>query len=80
MLDETSEEEKSANFEANIQGSCKQAKYEKKLEDAQEAWTHRRMRGYEDYGEEMAQDAQIWQAYVKETDKSDQELVDGWNK
>ncbi|KAG9124412.1 hypothetical protein FRC07_011726 [Ceratobasidium sp. 392] len=56
------------------------AKYEKNLKKAQEEWARRRKAGYEDYGEEMSKDAKVWQVYVRETDKADEELVDGWNK
>ncbi|KAG9086824.1 hypothetical protein FS749_003346, partial [Ceratobasidium sp. UAMH 11750] len=57
-----------------------EAKYEKNLRKAQEEWARRRKAGYEDYGAEMAKDATIWQVYVKETDREDEELVDGWHK
>ncbi|KAG9076365.1 hypothetical protein FS749_011879, partial [Ceratobasidium sp. UAMH 11750] len=57
-----------------------EAKYEKNLRKAQEEWARRRKAGYEDYGAEMAKDAKIWQVYVKETDRADEELVDGWHK
>ncbi|KAG8738695.1 hypothetical protein FRC10_006579 [Ceratobasidium sp. 414] len=56
-----------------------EAKYEQNLKKAQEEWAQRRKAGYEDYGAEMAKDAKIWQVYVKETDRADEELVDGWH-
>ncbi|KAG8775672.1 hypothetical protein FRC12_001338 [Ceratobasidium sp. 428] len=56
------------------------AKYEQSLKKAQGEWARRRKAGFDDYGAEMAKDAKIWQVYVKETDKADEELVDGWNK
>ncbi|KAG8704433.1 hypothetical protein FRC09_003536 [Ceratobasidium sp. 395] len=56
------------------------AKYEQSLKKAQDEWARRRKAGFEDYGAEMAKDAKIWQIYVRETDKADEELVDGWNK
>ncbi|CAE6457954.1 unnamed protein product, partial [Rhizoctonia solani] len=31
-------------------------------------------------GKELGPDAQVWKAYVRETDQVDGELVDGWNK
>ncbi|QRW18568.1 DNA-directed RNA polymerase subunit beta' [Rhizoctonia solani] len=31
-------------------------------------------------GAELTKDARVWKVYVKEADKSDTELVDGWNK
>ncbi|KAG8788165.1 hypothetical protein FRC12_014860 [Ceratobasidium sp. 428] len=59
--------------------------YEQKLREAQEEaslryWARRRKAGYDDYGAEMTKDARIWRAYVRETDRTDEELVDGWNK
>ncbi|KAG8720765.1 hypothetical protein FRC09_009011 [Ceratobasidium sp. 395] len=56
------------------------AKHEQNLKKAQDEWARRRKEGLEDYGAEMAKDAKIWQIYVRETDKADEELVDGWNK
>ncbi|KAG8720766.1 hypothetical protein FRC09_009012 [Ceratobasidium sp. 395] len=56
------------------------AKYEQNLKKAQEEWARRRKAGFEDYGAEMAKDAKVWQVYVRETQKADEELVDGWNK
>ncbi|KAG9103430.1 hypothetical protein FRC06_010848 [Ceratobasidium sp. 370] len=57
-----------------------EAKYEQNLRKAQEEWARRRKAGYEDYGAEMAKDAKIWRVYVNETDRADEELVDGWHK
>ncbi|CAE6474198.1 unnamed protein product [Rhizoctonia solani] len=34
----------------------------------------------DEYGAELTKDARVWKVYVKEADKSDTELVDGWNK
>ncbi|CAE6448932.1 unnamed protein product [Rhizoctonia solani] len=31
-------------------------------------------------GAELGEDARVWKVYVGETDKSDAELIDGWNK
>ncbi|QRV92900.1 Apolipoprotein [Ceratobasidium sp. AG-Ba] len=55
-------------------------KYRTRLKEAQEEWARRRQKGFEDYGAEMAKEAKIWKVYVNETDKADDELVDGWNK
>ncbi|CEL56022.1 hypothetical protein RSOLAG1IB_02036 [Rhizoctonia solani AG-1 IB] len=32
------------------------------------------------YGAELSKDARVWRVYVKEADRHDTELVDGWNK
>ncbi|KAG8722543.1 hypothetical protein FRC09_006119, partial [Ceratobasidium sp. 395] len=73
--------QKMANCEATPQARLDpETKYEKNLKKAQEEWAQRRKAGFEDYGAEMAKDAKIWQIYVRETDKADEELVDGWNK
>ncbi|CAE7143876.1 unnamed protein product [Rhizoctonia solani] len=32
------------------------------------------------YGTEMGKDARVWKIYVKEADKWDEELIDGWNR
>ncbi|KAG8767786.1 hypothetical protein FRC12_006049 [Ceratobasidium sp. 428] len=56
------------------------AKYKQNLKKAQDEWARRRKAGFEDYGAEMAKDAKVWQVYVRETQKADEELVDGWNK
>ncbi|KAG9124410.1 hypothetical protein FRC07_011724 [Ceratobasidium sp. 392] len=48
--------------------------------DNRPKWARRRKAGYEDYGEEMSKDTKIWQVYVRETDKADEEQVNGWNK
>ncbi|CCO34211.1 hypothetical protein BN14_08305 [Rhizoctonia solani AG-1 IB] len=32
------------------------------------------------YGAELSRDARVWRVYVKEADRHDRELVDGWNK
>ncbi|CAE6401703.1 unnamed protein product [Rhizoctonia solani] len=34
---------------------------------------------YDEYGAEMDPNARVWRVYVDETEKSDKELVDGWN-
>ncbi|KAF8599029.1 hypothetical protein BDV93DRAFT_416411, partial [Ceratobasidium sp. AG-I] len=34
----------------------------------------------EDFGSELAKDASIWKLYVDETDRSDKEMVEGWNR
>ncbi|CAE6449306.1 unnamed protein product [Rhizoctonia solani] len=34
----------------------------------------------DEYGAEMGKEARVWKIYVKETDRADAELVDGWNK
>jgi hypothetical protein len=34
----------------------------------------------DEYGAELGKEARIWKAYVKESDRSDTEMVDGWNK
>ncbi|KAG8715434.1 hypothetical protein FRC08_010582 [Ceratobasidium sp. 394] len=36
--------------------------------------------GLDDYGSELARDARIWPAYVKEAEKWDEDMVDGWNR
>ncbi|CAE6511910.1 unnamed protein product [Rhizoctonia solani] len=36
--------------------------------------------GFDEYGTELGKEARVWKVYVKETDKWDAELVDGWNK
>ncbi|KAG8787331.1 hypothetical protein FRC12_015676 [Ceratobasidium sp. 428] len=78
---DVSVDEKMADCEAAPQAPLDPAtKYEKSLKKAQEEWVQRRKAGFEDYGAEMAKDAKIWQIYVRETDKADEELVDGWNK
>ncbi|CAE6439279.1 unnamed protein product [Rhizoctonia solani] len=33
----------------------------------------------DEYGAEMGKDARVWKIYVRETDRADTELVDGWN-
>ncbi|CCO35162.1 hypothetical protein BN14_09277 [Rhizoctonia solani AG-1 IB] len=34
----------------------------------------------DEYGAELGKEARVWKVYVKESDRSDTELVDGWNK
>ncbi|EUC62860.1 transmembrane protein, putative [Rhizoctonia solani AG-3 Rhs1AP] len=34
---------------------------------------------YDQYGAELGKEARVWDVYVKETDKWDTELVEGWN-
>jgi hypothetical protein len=34
----------------------------------------------DEYGAELTEDARVWKVYVKEADRWDAELVDGWNK
>ncbi|CAE6469769.1 unnamed protein product, partial [Rhizoctonia solani] len=34
----------------------------------------------DEYGAEMGKEARVWKIYVKETDRADAELVEGWNK
>ncbi|KAG8683476.1 hypothetical protein FRC09_016062, partial [Ceratobasidium sp. 395] len=34
---------------------------------------------YDEYGAELGQDARFWKTYVREADRWDAELVDGWN-
>ncbi|CCO34113.1 hypothetical protein BN14_08205 [Rhizoctonia solani AG-1 IB] len=34
----------------------------------------------DEYGAELTKDARVWKVYVKEADRWDTELVDGWNK
>ncbi|CAE6474673.1 unnamed protein product [Rhizoctonia solani] len=34
----------------------------------------------DEYGAELTRDARVWKVYVKEADRWDAELVDGWNK
>ncbi|CAE6503904.1 unnamed protein product [Rhizoctonia solani] len=34
----------------------------------------------DEYGAELGKEARVWRVYVKETDRWDEELVDGWNK
>ncbi|KAL5635583.1 hypothetical protein ACGC1H_004400 [Rhizoctonia solani] len=34
----------------------------------------------DEYGAEMGREARVWKIYVKETDRADGELVEGWNK
>ncbi|CEL61547.1 hypothetical protein RSOLAG1IB_10110 [Rhizoctonia solani AG-1 IB] len=34
----------------------------------------------DEYGAELGKEARVWKAYVKESDRSDTEMVDGWNK
>ncbi|CEL63370.1 hypothetical protein RSOLAG1IB_10706 [Rhizoctonia solani AG-1 IB] len=34
----------------------------------------------DEYGAELTKDARVWKVYVKEADRWDAELVDGWNK
>ncbi|CAE6364225.1 unnamed protein product [Rhizoctonia solani] len=34
----------------------------------------------DEYGAEMGKEARVWKVYVKETNRADTELVDGWNK
>ncbi|KAG8724288.1 hypothetical protein FRC09_020498 [Ceratobasidium sp. 395] len=74
-------DEKMADREAAPQAPLDpETKYEQNLKKAQDEWARRQKAGLEDYGAEMAKDAKIWQIYVRETDKADEELVDGWNK
>ncbi|KAG9098357.1 hypothetical protein FRC06_006498 [Ceratobasidium sp. 370] len=74
-------EDKQADSETAAQPPLDpEAKYEENLKKAQEEWARRRKAGYEDYGAEMAKDAKVWQVYVNETDRADEELVDGWHK
>lgn len=35
---------------------------------------------FEEYGAELGKEARVWKVYVKETEKWDTELVEGWNK
>ncbi|KAH7325494.1 hypothetical protein B0J17DRAFT_722962 [Rhizoctonia solani] len=35
---------------------------------------------FDEEGKELGPDAQVWRTYVKEADRVDEELVDGWNK
>ncbi|CAE6434223.1 unnamed protein product [Rhizoctonia solani] len=35
---------------------------------------------FDEEGKELGPDAQVWKAYVREADRVDEELVDGWNK
>ncbi|CUA67280.1 hypothetical protein RSOLAG22IIIB_13359 [Rhizoctonia solani] len=35
---------------------------------------------FDEEGKELGPDAQVWKTYVKEADRVDEELVDGWNK
>ncbi|CAE6426717.1 unnamed protein product [Rhizoctonia solani] len=35
---------------------------------------------FDEEGKELDNDAQVWRTYVKEADRVDEELVDGWNK
>ncbi|CAE6503080.1 unnamed protein product, partial [Rhizoctonia solani] len=34
---------------------------------------------FDEKGKELGPDAQVWKTYVKEADRVDEELVDGWN-
>ncbi|CAE6449584.1 unnamed protein product [Rhizoctonia solani] len=34
----------------------------------------------DEYGAELGKEARVWKVYVKESDRSDAEMVDGWNK
>ncbi|KAG8748825.1 hypothetical protein FRC11_011845, partial [Ceratobasidium sp. 423] len=34
---------------------------------------------FDEEGKELSPDAQVWKTYVKEADRVDEELVDGWN-
>jgi hypothetical protein len=43
-------------------------------------WNKRLEAGYDDYGAEMKKDAKVWKHYVEETDRTDKEMVQGWNK
>ncbi|KAJ1307692.1 hypothetical protein OPQ81_001783 [Rhizoctonia solani] len=36
--------------------------------------------GFDDYGGELARDARIWPTYVREAEKWDEDMVDGWNR
>ncbi|KAG9084874.1 hypothetical protein FRC06_003854, partial [Ceratobasidium sp. 370] len=36
-------------------------------------------RRHQELGAELDKDGQIWEIYVDETDRSDKELVKGWN-
>ncbi|QRV77187.1 acetyl-CoA carboxylase [Ceratobasidium sp. AG-Ba] len=56
------------------------AEYIKKRGKAQQQWKDRMKAGYEDYGRGMDKDAKIWKTYITNTDKADEELIDGWNK
>ncbi|CAE6454729.1 unnamed protein product [Rhizoctonia solani] len=40
-------------------------------------WSHLKP---DERGAELAREARIWQVYVGETDKSDKELIEGWDK
>ncbi|KAF8668369.1 hypothetical protein RHS04_09006 [Rhizoctonia solani] len=46
-----------------------------KAHQMDDPWSER-----DEYGAELTKDARVWKVYVKEADKSDTELVDGWNK
>lgn len=35
---------------------------------------------FDEYGTELHRDARVWKVYVKEADKTDAELVKGWNE
>ncbi|CAE6440446.1 unnamed protein product [Rhizoctonia solani] len=35
---------------------------------------------FDEYGAELRRDARVWKTYVREADKFDAELVDGWNR
>ncbi|CAE7207413.1 unnamed protein product [Rhizoctonia solani] len=35
---------------------------------------------FDEEGNELGSDAQVWKTYVRETDHADEERVDGWNK
>ncbi|CAE6511836.1 unnamed protein product [Rhizoctonia solani] len=35
---------------------------------------------FDEEGKELGPDAQVWKTYVREADRVDEELVDGWNK
>ncbi|CAE6499754.1 unnamed protein product, partial [Rhizoctonia solani] len=35
---------------------------------------------YDEYGAELGKEARVWKVYVKEADRWDAELVEGWNK
>ncbi|CAE6462245.1 unnamed protein product [Rhizoctonia solani] len=36
--------------------------------------------GFDEYGGELARDARIWSTYVREAERWDEDMVDGWNR
>ncbi|CAE6480399.1 unnamed protein product [Rhizoctonia solani] len=38
------------------------------------------LRGFDEYGGELARDARIWSTYVREAERWDEDMVDGWNR